>query len=692
VQASTPSPAPADAVVEIEAGAGPVNTFDPTRAFGGAVDGLSAGRVSRLYTDHNEGAILSAGLRPLSYSLRTELAIEAWHWGEEGSWSDPEHRQGYWTTSDNPRRPVLNGWGYFLPRRGDSTDQANDNGYSRIDDGDPASFWKSNPYLDGAYTHRPERPQWVIVSFKAPRPISAARIRWAAPYARAYTVQYWVGDNPNADDGRWVTFRHGVIADGKGGEVVQRLADTPVQAQYIRFLLTASSRTAPPGSTDRRDAMGYAMAELGLGEIGPDGTFVDLMRHARSGSAQTNIYVSSTDPWHRAGDRDPNVQQPGFDRVFASGLTRGLPVMISVGPLYDTPENAAAEIRFLKRRGYLAREIEVGEEPDGQNVTAEDFADLYLEFADAVHGVDPSLKLGGPSLQDAVTDTWLDDAPDHNWTRRLVASLRARGRMADLSFFSFEHYPFDSLCGRLDQKLLQEDGMLADDVARLHRAGVPANIPWVISEYGFSAFSGQGEVELPGALFDADMVAHFLSLGGRGAYLLGYGPDELFEPDPRCAGWGELMLFGEDGAGRADWPTPAYWAAAMLARDWARPGDGPYRLYRAQVRSTQARSANWVVAYPAQAPDGTWSTLLVNRDPGRAHRIRLQTRGGSGAAALPGPFDVVQYGPQQYSWRSAGSHGHPLRDAPPRRFSLAAGAIDLQPYSLTVVRARGAGA
>jgi hypothetical protein len=56
---------------------------------------------------------------------------------------------------------------------------------------------------------------------------------------------------------------------------------------------------------------------------------------------------------------------------------------------------------------------------------------------------------------------------------------------------------------------------------------------------------------------------------------------------------------------------------------------------------------------------------------------------------LPGPFDVVQYGPQQYSWRSAGSHGHPLRDAPPRRFSLAGGSIELQPYSLTVVRARG---
>jgi len=38
--------------------------------------------------------------------------------------------------------------------------------------------------------------------------------------------------------------------------------------------------------------------------------------------------------------------------VFAGGLTNGLPVLMPVGLLYDTPENAAAEIRFLRRRGY----------------------------------------------------------------------------------------------------------------------------------------------------------------------------------------------------------------------------------------------------------------------------------------------------------------------------------------------------
>lgn len=157
----------------IDASAGPVNVFTPDQSLGAALDGMPVGEVERLYTSHNISALKGAGLRPISYSLRTELAIEAWHWSEEGAWSDPRHRQGYWTSSDNPSRPVLTGWGYALPRRGDSIDQANDDGYSRLDDGDPATFWKSNPYLDSSYTHAAARPQWVIVAFAHPEAISA---------------------------------------------------------------------------------------------------------------------------------------------------------------------------------------------------------------------------------------------------------------------------------------------------------------------------------------------------------------------------------------------------------------------------------------------------------------------------------------------------------------------------------------
>ena len=108
----------------------------------------------------------SAGLGPITYRLRTELGIETWHWNPEGRWSDPAHQQGYWISNDSATeadRACPSATGF--PRRGRTIDDANNDGYSRIDDGDTTTFWKTNPYLDPRYTHDPEaeHPQWFTV-------------------------------------------------------------------------------------------------------------------------------------------------------------------------------------------------------------------------------------------------------------------------------------------------------------------------------------------------------------------------------------------------------------------------------------------------------------------------------------------------------------------------------------------------
>src|SRR5947199_4407343 len=136
--------------------------------------------------------MLSAGFKPLTYRLRTELAGEAWHWNPNGSWSDPTHRQGYWTSTSELGDPIHVCYGYRLPRRGNTIDQANDDDYSRLDDGDTASFWKSNPYLDRELTGESNsiHPQWIVIEFAQPEEINALRILWGRPFAETYRIQY----------------------------------------------------------------------------------------------------------------------------------------------------------------------------------------------------------------------------------------------------------------------------------------------------------------------------------------------------------------------------------------------------------------------------------------------------------------------------------------------------------------------
>lgn len=671
------APAPAIAI-RVDASRA-LASFRPDVALGAGVDGAQHGDIDRLFTPRNIAAMRSLGLRSLTYRLRTELGIEAWHWTEVGTWSDPAHAQGYWTGSDGPQPPIQLSWGYKLPRRGDTQDNANNLEWSRLTDGDFATFWKSNPYLDPHYTHHPARPQWLIVRLEAPTPIDTVQIAWGEPYATAYEVQYWNADDEYDPDGKWVTFPKGAVTTAKGGAETRRIAEKPVRAQFLRVLLKAASGTAPAGSTDIRDGLGYAVREVGFGTTAADGTFHDVVVHAPSHEDQTFTHVSSTDPWHRASDRDVNLEQVGVDRVFASGLGNGLPILMPVPVLFDTPENGAALIRYLTRKRYPLNRIELGEEPDGQYGDPADYGALYLATLDRLRPINPRLRYGGPSMQSAATDVGFVHGPMRSWNRGFIAYLKGRRRLKDLSFFSFEHYPFDDICGDIHAKLVAEDALLDGMLKRLRSEGLPKATPLVIAEYGFSAFSGQAMVELPSALLQANIVGQFLSQGGSAAYLFGYGPNWPINQHQPCAGFGNMTPFIADAQGQAGPPTPTFWSSRLISQTWLMPGHGLHRLYATKVAGAPK---GLVVAYAVKRPDGKLGLMILNRSPERPFELRLSGF-GRGAA------EVSQFGPAQYHWKPDGEHGRPDLDLPPAKSRLAAGAaLTLPPDSLTVVVGR----
>jgi hypothetical protein len=684
----------------------PANTFSPFHALGAGVDGHEKGVIRRMYTPGNRRAMLSAGFKPLTYRLRTELGAEAWHWNPKGAWSDPARKQGYWTSDDKAAGPISVCYGYRLPRRGSTNDQANNDGYSRMDDGDPRSFWKSNPYLDRHFTGEDNalRPQWVLIDLGKEESIDAIRIAWGRPFATEYSVEYGVGPYAGPDAAylrgpravMWRAFPLGAARRGDGDNAQVRLSDAPISARFVRIFMTGSSGGEKIKSRDIRDNLGYAIRELYLGALDESGKLVDLIRHAADHDRQTVIYASSTDPWHRAVDKDEQTEQPGLDLVFKSGLTNGLPMLTAVPLLYDTPENAAAEMRYLRSRGHLVERVEMGEEPEGQYVSPEDYAALYLQWAGAIHKVTPGVQLGGPCFAavDAVPSNAPGEPRTRDWMEGFLNYLRARERLSDFNFFSFEWYPFDEACEPTAPQLAEAPEMLGRAMEEMRQAGVPDQIPWLITEYGYSAFAAQAEVDIEGALLNADIVGQFLTLGGDETYLYGYEPNELIQELP-CA-WGNNMLFLRDESWKARYELATYHGARLLTREWAQPTDSPHEVYPAasDIRDPSGRAL--VTAYAVRRPDKQWALMLINKDPTQSFTTRVQFRDSITQEPTPlrGPADLYQFSPKQYAWHANGARGYPLRSQPPAHTVLAGRgevSVVLPANSISIVRGNGPG-
>ena len=666
------------------------NTFVPSKNIGGAIDGHFKGDIKKMLTPQNISEMKLAGLKPVSYRLRTELAGEVWHWNPRGKWSDSLNQQGYWISDTTSEKPIDLSNGYRLPRRGNTHDQANDDGYSKITDGDTATFWKSNPYLDSFFTQESNKihPQWVIVDLGKRRSVNAIQIDWGNPYATSYKVDYAKGNDPQYFDpfepGIWHSFSQSNIDNGKGRNIIKIISGKPLLVRFIRISFTESSYTSNHLSNDRRDKSGFAIKEIEVGMVDTRKVFHDFVHHSAN-HQQSVVYVSSTDPWHTSKDLDPNVEQPGIDRFFTNGVTDNQPALLPAALLYDSPENVLSLLKYCKAKRYPVNEMEMGEEPEGQLVSPTDYAALYLELAKKLKSLDNNIKLGGPcfaSLSSEEEDS--STFTEAKWTTLFLNYLKSHKSLNLFNFFSFEWYPFDDLCAPPSQQLVAGPAMLSMAMKNIRNV-LPANTPMYVTEYGYSAYEGKAEVEIQGALMYADILGKFIELGGSKSFLYGYEPAFL-QQSFNC-GYGNNMLFGLNDSGIINYKTAAFYTTQMITHYWAQP-DSLLEIFPSDSNIKNRKNGSLIAAYPIRTPSGKWSVMLVNKDPHKTFNVDIKIENTTDKKIiLWKPAHLIQYSNQQYKWKADGSYGHPVKSFPPLVEKIDRSSnISLPPFSLTVIK------
>ena len=419
--------------------------------------------------------------------------------------------------------------------------------------------------------------------------------------------------------------------------------------------------------------------------------------HHSPDQKQTLTLCSSVDPWHEpsdlylAPDRMESGDQPGFDLFFTSGITRGLPAIVPVAMLYSTPEDAAAQMAYIKKRGYPVSYVEMGEEPDGQYMLPEDYAALYLQFATALHRVDPDFKLGGPVFEGVTEDikVWPDVRGRTSWLGRFLDYLKAHGRLQDLAFMSFEHYPYDG-CETPWENLYQEPELITHIMKVWRDDGLPSGIPLLDTET--NDHGGEAAVDIFGALWLADSFGGFLTAGGKSTHYyhaLSYSP-----PHPACANsWGTYHMFMVGEHYQIQQKTSQFFAAQLITQEWAEPKDAEHRLYAASSDVKDSKGNLLVTAYPLQRPDGQWSLMLVNKDHDQPHRVRIvfHDAGSNRDTFFRGPVAMISFGKAQYQWHAARKKGYADPDGPPTTSQLTGDEntqYNLPAASVTVLRGR----
>jgi hypothetical protein len=316
----------------------------------------------------------------------------------------------------------------------------------------------------------------------------------------------------------------------------------------------------------------------------------------------------------------------------------------------------------------------------------EDYAALYLQWADAIHKVDRRLKLGGPIFEGVNQDIrlWPDAQGRISWMGRFISYLKMHNRLNDLAFVSFEHYPFEP-CEITWKTLYSERGLMKHILDVWRADGVPKDVPLIVSESHLAAqLTGPMSTMFAG-LWLADNVGSFFEAGGSAFY---HSPIQPQPVQPSCEGWATWSNFVADRDYNITGYTSLYFAAHMINQEWVLHRSGTHRMYRSSLDIEDQEGNSLLTSYALHRPDGNWSIMIVNRDRDKTHAIQVILDDGT-ARSFDGPVELTTFGSDQYLWHDEGDRSHADPDGPPLGRAVASGrdaVYTLPKASITVLR------
>src|SRR5947209_8285981 len=207
---------------------------------------------------------------------------------------------------------------------------------------------------------------------------------------------------------------------------------------------------------------------------------------------------------------------------------------------------------------------------------------------------------------------------------RFVDYLKTRGRLSDLTFVSFEHYPF-APCGIFWSDLYREPEVVKHILQVWHEDGVPAEMPLMITESNVSWALTQPMADTFAALWLADNAGSFLASGGAVFYHSPIQPEPL---RPGCGGHSTYGNFVANDKLEIRHHASQYFAGQLINLEWVKHGAGEHKLFPAEANIKDDAGNILATVYPVKRPDGMWSVMAVNRDPSNAHNVKFEFADG----------------------------------------------------------------